>query len=93
MLQEWKGEVEWFLETLEQIESRHQMRVALCHNDLNHNNILIPGAEEDGDKGEEDTFILIDYEYTGLLNLSESYFEDSGFIFNKNYCIVHVVTM
>eukprot|EP00116_Pleurobrachia_bachei_P010169 sb/3470431/ len=64
MLAEWKGEVDWFLGTLAQIERRHQMRVALCHNDLNHNNILIPGSEDNGDQGDEDKFILIDYEYT-----------------------------
>ena len=52
----WSPEVEWYLETLAVVGK--DMRLSLCHNDVNQNNILIPDEYPE-------QLVLIDYEYTG----------------------------
>ena len=72
----WRGEVEWYVESLERIG--RELSITFCHNDFNMNNLLIPtstnsvsssstitATSSSSPLSSSTTPILIDYEYSG----------------------------
>ena len=74
--EKWRGEVEWYVTSLERIG--RELNITFCHNDFNMNNLLIPTSltsspsstttittSSSSSLSSSPTPILIDYEYSG----------------------------